>query len=92
MRRRHLAGILICSVGLLAGCASKHWSKAGATEAEFNQDSYTCAQQHGGDTFQWRPPIAGGPRYGRVAVKNRLRVSLRNSRESPAKIRSCGGS
>jgi hypothetical protein len=77
IRRRHLAGILICSVGLLSGCASKHWSKAGATEAEFNQDSYACAQQHGRDTFQWRPPIAGGPRYGPEVDKDLYRSCMK---------------
>lgn len=37
-----LAGLL--SVVVVAGCAStKHWSKPGATAAEFARDSFDCA-------------------------------------------------
>jgi hypothetical protein len=30
---------------VVSGCA-KHWTKPGATNAEFSRDSYECAQAH----------------------------------------------
>ena len=41
MRIRTLA--VIAMLVALTGCAAKHWTKAGATEADFQRDSYQCA-------------------------------------------------
>jgi hypothetical protein len=67
----------VIALAVLGGCSTKHWTKAGGTEADFNQDSYACAQQHGRDTFQWRPPIAGGPRYGLEINKDLYRSCMK---------------
>jgi hypothetical protein len=40
VRRWLLVGLL------LAGCGSPHWSKSGATAADFSRDSYDCASRH----------------------------------------------
>jgi hypothetical protein len=45
MRRPHLTAVLLCTVGLLSGCASKHWAKTGVTAEDFGRDSYQCAQE-----------------------------------------------
>lgn len=70
--------LLLPSVVALAGCGSTlHWTKPGVTEAEFNRDSLECAKESRSETFQWKPPIAGGPRYGPELDKDMYRACMR---------------
>ena len=48
-------GAIIVSLIVLAGCSTAHWTKPGATAADFNRDSYECAQQHQENSASWRP-------------------------------------
>jgi hypothetical protein len=59
-----------------AGCADKHWTKAGATEADFNRDSYECARESAGweTTFD---PFAGYS-YGVRVNKDLYRPCMAN--------------
>jgi hypothetical protein len=34
--------VLFLALSLLSGCATYQWNKDGATQADFNQDSYQC--------------------------------------------------
>ena len=42
---RLFSSVLVVLMAGVTGCAApKHWAKDGATEADFNRDSWTCAQ------------------------------------------------
>jgi hypothetical protein len=43
--RQWLPLVWLLAVVGVSGCA-KHWTKPGATNAEFSRDSYECALQH----------------------------------------------
>jgi hypothetical protein len=67
---------LAATVVLAPACAEKHWIKAGATEEDFNRDSYECAMSTTEQAFTWRPPIAGGPRFGTEVNKDLYRLCM----------------
>ena len=48
--------ILLCA-WLLTGCGSAHWSKSGATAADFARDSYDCATRHQETSRSFRPYV-----------------------------------
>jgi hypothetical protein len=72
MKRATLLALLLTA----CGGPTLHWTKAGASRADFDRDSYECAREHSRDSFEWRPPIAGGPRYGPQINKELYRACL----------------
>ncbi len=51
-----LRTMTVLVVLLVTGCAgAQHWSKPGATVADFNRDSYDCARQHAETGASFRP-------------------------------------
>lgn len=78
MRIDRIDLLVVGGVFLLAACGTtKHWTKPGATAEDFNRDSYACAKETSRDTFRWRAPIVGGPKYGPEVDKDMYRACLR---------------
>jgi hypothetical protein len=74
--RRRLLPLLPIVLAAIGGCAEKHWTKAGATEADFNRDSYECAKE----SVNWETnfdPFAGYS-YGMRVNKDLYRLCMSN--------------
>ena len=72
--------VALAAVFLLAGCGAKHsWIKAGATDEQFERDSYECAAQ---STYTSRRAGLGGGggfyREGTAVNEDLYRACLRS--------------